>query len=164
VYEEAPGGGGEKLISDSGWQSSYLSEEDIHRLAIKVKMWNFSLLAVNTLGILWVIRRLRATAQKFAMKPLKNRDRIWRWVFLCSLASYSTIVGVYVLQRYRGYPYLDVFYYPVRAGIVTWTLIVTQFFLLLVSPLFFQRLGALAISAWIIALVSLVWAISHPQF
>jgi hypothetical protein len=63
VYEDAPGGGGEKLISDSGWQRSYLSEEDIHRLAFKIKMWNFSLLAVNTLGILWIIRRLRATAR-----------------------------------------------------------------------------------------------------
>jgi hypothetical protein len=109
---------------------------------------------------LWLERRSASTGGATARKRWR---RFWWRAFVYSETALTTLVLIGMAQSGRGYPYLDFFYYPIRASLIIWTFIGTSLFLLFVSPFFFQRLGFLAIAGWILALVSIAWA-AQPAF
>src|SRR5437899_136012 len=92
-----------------------------------------------------------------------RRNGLWRWIFVCSQTACLALLAIYIFQSHRGYKYVDHFYYPIRAALVDGTFLLTTLFLFFVSPFFFRRLGILAVTAWISALVAFVW-ISLPVF
>ena len=97
---------------------------------------------------------------RFAKLPRKYPKTAWRWVFLFSQTALVTLIIIDEVQLSRGYRYLDFQNYPIRAEIVEYTLIGTTAFLLFVSPYFFRRLGFIAISGWMLAIVHLAWGLS----
>ena len=64
---------------------------------------------------------------------------------------------IYVVQVSRGYRFLDYYTYPIRAGIVDGTLLLTSVLLLVATPFRFRRAGALAVAAWVYVFASVVW-------
>ena len=97
-------------------------------------------------------------------QPPGANETVWRWIFLCSLASLATLTAINIIEFFRGRPFLDYIGHPIGTMVAGWTLGLTDLFLLFFSPLFFRRLGHIAIWGWIIALTCLLFFLATPTY
>jgi len=122
---------------------------------------NILLIALLTLIVVWFFIGCWLIIKNPDMSsvPPERKRGFWRWLFLCAMTVLATDTAT--LMTHHGSVDQDAT--PVRAAILFCTTGIAFLILFILGPLFFRRLGGLAIVGWIIAVVVLVYA-CQPTF